>query len=257
LFIAVSQCPCPPDMRTDCQATAEAGLARATSASRPLARLWAQIGDITRLVEARKLVWMPAHQTVAAIGNRTLSNGKEMSVADWRANRLVDALAKRAAASRQAPLAITRLLTSGRSAVRHAAALLGQVTHAANNCVMDCALPDGSVVQRICRDAQPPCFKKKRPRDRSDMALRPPEQPAPLPCEALGTPDLAESLHRSRAAAARDHAASCRAQQEWHTKRRIAEIAAACCPPSGRPSGAERLEQLQGRVRARLSCGAQ
>ena len=265
LFMAVSQCPSPPGMRTDCQAllrTAEAGTARATSASRPLARLWGQIShalddDITKLVETRKLVWMPAHQTLAAVGNRILSNGKEMSVVDWRANRLVDALAKEAASSRQAPMAITRLLSSGRAAVRHSAALLGRVTHAANNCIMDCTLPDGNVVQRACRDAQQPRFTRKRRKDSTDSAPRPPEPPASLPQVDLSTEEQAQSLRSARATAAKEQAAYCRAQQEWHTKRRIAEIAAASRPPTGRLTGAERLEQLHRRVRARLSSAAE
>ena len=163
LFVAVSSCPAPPRMKTDCLAllrTAEEGLMKAAASSRPLARLWNQIGnaldgDICQLMGHKLLVWMPAHQSTAAIGSRTLSNGDRMSVIDWRANRLVDALAKEAAKQRQAPMAITRLLASARTAVKHAAALLGQVTYAANNCVMERVQQDGTRVLRTCRDSQP------------------------------------------------------------------------------------------------------
>ena len=55
-------------------------------------------GSINRLAKDGLLVWMPAHQTSAAIGVQTLSNGDKLSATDWRANRLVDALAKQAAA---------------------------------------------------------------------------------------------------------------------------------------------------------------
>ena len=176
-----------------------------------------------------------------------------MSVVDWRANRLVDALAKRAAASRQAPMAIIRLLSSGRSAVRHAAALLGRVTHAANNCTLNYTLPDGTVVQRICRDAQQPRFTRKRPRENSDSVSSLPALPAPLPQATMDAPSCAQLTHRSRGVVAREEAASRKAEQEWHVRRRVAEIAATCRPSSTRPSGEERLEQLRRRVRARLS----
>ena len=39
------------------------------------------------------LVWMPAHQSIATIGEGKLSNGQRLSALDWRANRFVDVLA--------------------------------------------------------------------------------------------------------------------------------------------------------------------
>ena len=131
-------CPFPPFMITDCLAllrTAERGLASATAATRPLARLWNHIGSIMdgnigKLVEDGLLVWMPAHQTSAGVGVKVLSDGRRLSWIDWRANRLVDAVAKQAAAQRQAPAAILRILKSAQTAGRHSAALLGRVTHA-------------------------------------------------------------------------------------------------------------------------------
>ena len=51
-------------------------------------------------------------------------------------------------------MAIRRLLGSARAAVKHASALLGRVTHAANNCVLENVQEDGTVVQRTCRDSQ-------------------------------------------------------------------------------------------------------
>ena len=70
-------------------------------------------GNIATLVEDGQLVWMPAHQPLRAIDSETLSNGNLLTGVDWRANRLVDALAKMAATTGKAPYAITRLLESG------------------------------------------------------------------------------------------------------------------------------------------------
>ncbi len=98
--------------------TAAEGAARATQANRPLARIRTLIagsmdGNIATLVEDGQLVWMPARQPLRAIDSETLSNGKLLTGVDWRANRLVDALAKMAATTGKAPYAITRLLESG------------------------------------------------------------------------------------------------------------------------------------------------
>ena len=167
---ALALCPFPPFMKTDCLAllhTAEGGLASATAANRPLARIWNRIGNamdgnISRLRSDGLLVWVPAHQSSAAIGIKVLSNGDKLSDVDWRANRLADALAKQAASQRQAPVAILRILESGRAAVRHAASLLGRVTQAANNCQLAVVLPDGSQQLRACRDAQQHICQRRR-----------------------------------------------------------------------------------------------
>jgi len=95
-----------PNIRTDCQSlltTALAGTTRATSGSKVLARIWKDIADIldediSVLVRDGKLVWQPAHCSRASVGQAKLSNGARVSPADWRANRLVDRLAKNAAA---------------------------------------------------------------------------------------------------------------------------------------------------------------
>ena len=76
--------------------TAKSGTAAATSPSSAIARLWKMIahrldGDITQL--ANHVVWMPAHQSAAAIGSRYKRNNPAISCLDFRANRLVDKLA--------------------------------------------------------------------------------------------------------------------------------------------------------------------
>ena len=262
LHMALVQCPFVPAIRTDCQSllkTAAEGVALATQANRSLARVWGLIagstdGNIAALVENGQLVWMPAHQTLSAIDNRTLSNGKLLTGVDWHANRLVDALAKMAAATMKAPHAITRLLDSGKVAVRHAAALLGVVTHAANNHQVHVQHPDGSWGIKTVRDAkQPDGLRRKRPRP----PPKPPTEPPGL-VPPPGTPHgiAAADSHEPRAkrphsAAAKAHARA-RAEDTAHTNRRVAEMGAMAVASGQRPPARQRMEELHRRVRARL-----
>ena len=138
LLEVLLHCPFTPSIRTDCQAllsTATAGTTCATHHDRPLARVWSMIahaadGDVADLVNSGKLVWMPAHKSHHAIGNALLSNGNALSATDWRANRLVDCLAKAAAKILAAPSSVSAFLRSADAAAAHAACLLGVVTHA-------------------------------------------------------------------------------------------------------------------------------
>ena len=265
LSVALQLCPFPPDLRTDCLSllrTAEGGLSKAVAANRPLARIWGRIGcsldaDITCLVRDEKLVWVPAHQTTAAIGNKELSNGQMLTAVDWRANRLVDALAKQAARERQAPPAITRLLTSGKVAVNHAAALLGEVTHAANHCSVQVHHPDGSTSVKICRDAQKPAQAYRGPRERSSTEEHSPLQPAqliepdppddtrpctrPASCSGIHRPGIRE-MHARRRDAQRDI-----------TMRQVSDIVEIAVAVQTRDSVLERRNELLRRVRARAS----
>ena len=155
------QCPDPPQMRTDCQSllsTIQGGLADAADASRPLARIWLTIahlldGDFAALHSSGRLVWMPAHTSLASVAEVKLSNGQRLSCIDWRANRSVDALAKGAAFRGPAPAARVQVLGAAEKAVRHAAMLLGRVTHAANNVRTVSMGPDGKPIVHIRRDA--------------------------------------------------------------------------------------------------------
>jgi hypothetical protein len=244
----------------------EGGLASATTATRPLARLWNRIGtlldgDISRLATDNLLVWMPAHQTTAAIGNRTLSTGKKLSVVDWRANRLVDALAKQAAMQRQAPFAVLRLLASARAAVRHAACLLGRVTHAANNCKLEVTLPDGSREHRTFRDAQQVTGQRKKariPRVRQEpptpsAALLPMDCLDSQPCKRSATQATLQASHRAKVA--RTEKARSAAAAEAHVQRVLEETRSRLTVPAGRLPASVRLQGVLDRVRARTARG--
>ena len=102
LATIIDMSPFPPTTKTDCMSlitVAKAGTTSATNGSRQLARLWKAIAtnlgtDISDLVRNGRLTWIPAHLPYAAVGERMLPCGARLTAADWRANRLVDALAK-------------------------------------------------------------------------------------------------------------------------------------------------------------------
>ena len=123
-----------------------------------LARTWnilsaAMDGRLDRLRQ-NKLVWMPAHQTISKVGVAKKSDGSFLTTTEWPADRLVDGLAKQAALVNVAPKSTINLLVSAEHLVRHAAALLGTVMHAANNVKELHALDTGVVVTRTRRDSQ-------------------------------------------------------------------------------------------------------
>ena len=204
LHIALLESPFPPKLRTDCQcllSTASEGAAQATAAARPLARIWRLIasstdGRIEALTQHGNLVWMPAHQPLSAIGSAVLSSGKLLTGVDWRAKRLVDALAKRAATMSQAPRPVRCMLESGQIAVKHAAALLAAVTHAANNHKVPVQHPDGTWGSRTLRDAQQPSGHSRRQR----KLPKPPSEPAHPPSTVdVGTRQPLRPAKRPRA----------------------------------------------------------
>ena len=93
---------------------------------------------------------------------------------DWRANRLVDLLAKIGASANAPSNDTQKLLKSTAILVKHMAAQLGEATHHANNCTLMVAQEDGTVVEKVCRDSTP---KPKR------VNVNPSPLPTPLPAK--------------------------------------------------------------------------
>ena len=108
-------------------------------------------GDVTTLAD--KLVWMPAHQSKAAIGSRFKSDGCRLSSLDYRANRLVDKLALYKAEDNAQARQGEKLVRDVRRAAKVALATLGQVTWAANNCQTAYTDDNGAAKIKICRDS--------------------------------------------------------------------------------------------------------
>jgi len=135
----------------------QSGRKSATAATRPLARLWRSIYDC---IDKRgtidillKRVWrMPSHCPLASVGTRVMSNGEFVGALDWRANRLVDHLARIAAELVTVPDLACIIRDQFSKAVEYCAASLGVVTHAANNHIIPVTREDGVVVNRKVRD---------------------------------------------------------------------------------------------------------
>jgi hypothetical protein len=159
-----------PMMRTDCLSlitTAQAGAERATGAGRILARIWLLIanrldGNLDCLADHKMLVWQPAHLTLAALGVARLSDGTKLTPVDWRANRLVDQLAKMSAQWGVDSKHVTAFLDKAWLATQQAACTLGNVTYLANNFVAPFVGEDGSTIQRVYRDSCSANLTRKR-----------------------------------------------------------------------------------------------
>ena len=166
-----------------------------------------------------------------------------LSCLDWRANRLVDALAKAAAAINQPPPAVVKLLESAKVAVRHSATLLGRVTHEANHHSMEVIGPDGLPVTKLCRDAV------ERPKVARDKARpkpacpQPKEKPESVPrhVKPWQPPQSGRRRQPSRIVAARLADAS-------QVHRRVQELGQSLQTPTDRPSASDRLLALRRRV---------
>ena len=175
---------------------------------------------------------------------------ERLTPTDWRANRLVDGLAKRAAAERPMPTAASKLLDSGAAAVRHHSMLLGRVTHAANNHTIYRTGDDGVQHAHVMRDAMqvPRVYKRKAAEQLQDQAKEVKRKPAiivqPLAPSPAPTPQSPSQLHRARM----------QLYQDDCTKRRVDDIGAACSTTAATPAS-ERLEAVARRVRSKFhSC---
>ena len=224
---------------TDCLGllnTAKRGIAAASTAKMGLARTWTMIahhldGRLDVLAQAKRLTWMPAHQSPAAIGCALRSTGTPITALDWRANHLVDGLAKRAAAIGATTAEESRLVTSAEKLVRHCAGQLAAATYKANNYVECYVDSNGCNKTRSRRDSQDipkACGKKLKP-----LAALEPKTTETAPVEVEFTCQGSESSdsekeasYRTKKRAARAHAK--RAQEKLqkaalddivHTKR--------------------------------------
>ena len=103
--------------------------------------------------QLHELVWMPAHGSAGTIGSATMSNGEKVGPLHWRANRLVDLLAKSAARPLRVHCKVRKLIQTASHALEYSLAKLGVVTHAANNFETTVVLPDGHRSTQTLRDS--------------------------------------------------------------------------------------------------------
>ena len=118
--------------------TARAGTAAATSHKRTTARVWRHIantpdGEVTAASRNERLTWMPAHQSLARALDKTKSNGKSLTMIEWRAKGLAGALAKKAGPRDELIEKVEALVQAAGDTTVHQAGVLGLVTHAADS----------------------------------------------------------------------------------------------------------------------------
>jgi hypothetical protein len=264
--------PFPPKVITDCKTTlttSQCGTARATAARRPLARIWNQIalamdGKIETLAAQERLVWMPAHKSLAEISELRRSDGRRVTVIDWRANQLADALAKKAAPNDETVQRISKLFSTACEAAQYELALLGIVTHASNNWKTAVTMADGTTKTIIKRDAVGPSYPKRRANvetapKRAAGSLGASREAVPRIDTELPADDGSPLSLRCRPAhvlarmQARQVAARKRAGAVAEATQAIVRSRAAEARPSSAPPAAQRLEELRLRIRLKAA----
>lgn len=155
-------CPSPPCITTDCKTLLRGTrLCHKFAADhrRPLARAWARVANALDSHSAKEaateqLCWMPAHRAACtAIGRLVKSDGRKVSAIDWRANRLVDHMAKAAARPERAPEACRLMVQQALEAAEFGAAFAGTTTWAANNHRVAYQKADGATAYMVKRDS--------------------------------------------------------------------------------------------------------
>jgi hypothetical protein len=156
--------PAVPRTITDCLNVVSAilgGRCRATAAKSPLARIWASAFDVMDDIGVRgdEVTWMPSHGGQGSIGTAATSDGSRLTAVEWRANRLVDLLAKSAARPSRLTAKTRRLIAVAAEAAEFSLAKLGAVTFAANHFRVTSTREDGTELHAIRRDsgARPSC----------------------------------------------------------------------------------------------------
>ena len=141
-----------------------------------------------------RTTWMPAHGPLSKVSSSLTSTGAAVTPIMWRANRLVDALAKLAAQPARLPTACSKFVASAAKLVESSLLTLGAVTLAANHHKSESLDGQGILSTTFLRDStadrpnrpKTPAKKKKKKRA-SSLPAAPPTtklyRPLTLPSE--------------------------------------------------------------------------
>ena len=159
--VIMSLLPTSPSVVTDCLnivQTMKKGMKSDLGEKSPLARICQMVylaNDSADLSEEqlRELVWMPAHGSIASVGVATMSDGNKVSILQWRANRLVDLLAKSAAKPFRIHEKTRATLQDACDSLEFSLGMLGVATYAANNHKTSIQMPDGTTRSITLRDS--------------------------------------------------------------------------------------------------------
>jgi len=276
-YVVVSMTPFLPHIVTDCKGIVD-GLAstpqQVTGRRSSLARTWRMVAAVLDWdfeVARGRVTWMPAHGSIAAIGHAKDSRGHPIDATMWRANRLVDLLAKAAASKHRLPAWVWKQVQNAGKFYLHHCARLGKATHDANNFKRTEFVDGGGEVTRVVRDSTAAkSWARRRKRSRPELEVSPrlrpdlgegsptePEgdsakQPAPLRPGRLQSKALRlpADVARGRKRAAGALAAQLRgdAQAEAGVARWVAGLE---LQPRTGPTSAERMSALRARISSR------
>jgi len=156
------------------------------------ARLWDQFFQIVEAEVApsqliQKVTWMPSHRSKSSIGAALKSDGSTVSLTDWRANRITDAMAKVEAARWLPPTDVVKDMYVALGTQEQVATRLGEVTYVSGHCKSD--ISHGEQDTHMLRDCNPPKIKGKYARHgkrRNDIPSQtPPVMPGRNPAESV------------------------------------------------------------------------
>ena len=258
----------PPTIVTDCLGvvnTAQAGALAAMSHKNTSARIWREIIELSagNLIELRRrLTWMPSHEAIDGVQGMLKSDGKNVTIPEWRANQLADKLAKRGAGcSALRDAADGKIKLAGKALCFHAAQL-GVVTRAANKHRIEYTDKNGKEAHRFIRDSSTiERQKKSGPVPHSSLGAAAAAVPPPAPsCSATAAgpslqavqPTPPPSRCSEKASRARAHAAT-RVAAALEATNAVAQAIAATTVPASGVSALDRLGAVRERVRARLA----
>ena len=216
--------------------------------------MWAMISGVIEggfAQAAAQVTWIPAHISAARMAAYppSTSAGVPMTWRQWRANRLVDLLAKAAASQSRLPQHVLKWMRTADTLHVHMAATLGVVTHAATHFEHTAIGPGGRQVTHVSRDSA-----GQRPRRPRTWRRFPPQQAQQPPTSSSST--AAGSVRPVALLAPREKRRRLSEAHQSHervqaAKRVAAHLAAIELQPSSAPSAADRMAALRARVQAK------
>ena len=172
-----------------------------------------------------------------------------LTMIDWRANRIVDALAKMSALQAQHLPEALKLIKSSEAAVRYAAKLLGRTTHAANHHVTVVTDENGKECNKILRDAMPAPQRPKRRLSPKGAKAAPVPTATCLPSSSSSRVVLPPPLKTAKLGRKPPKRKQLARQLEAERlNRRVEEIGSSLSTSAGRISASDRLAALKQRV---------
>ena len=196
---------------------------------------------------------MPSHLTAATYARAVTSTGERVTLVQWRANRLADAVARRCANARVPDHEALKTAVALMRAIRAETAALGAVTHAANNHCVTVTVASGATTTVTRRDSA----RTARPADVParpwrKRLLAPPPEPRLVALGAVRPTSQSRPARAvARLAAANVRVRSQRAASDLALRSALTDKHA-CATPAA-VDGTSRFLALRARIAARAA----